>query len=114
VKFYIYDVKMNYAVVTKSVTTGTSGTGSETTTTSPTSSTTWSYKCGTNRVCDFDARSLASAGGSAFSWYFGDGTQAGSAHVAEKWYAKSGSYTVKMTMVKDGKVVTIQKTVSVP
>ena len=113
VKFYIYDVKMNYAVVTKSVTTGTSGTGSETTT-SPTSSTTWTYKCGTNRVCDFDARALQTAGGSAFSWYFGDGTQAGSAHVAEKWYAKSGSYTVKMTMLKDGKVVTIQKTVSVP
>jgi hypothetical protein len=114
VKFYIYDVKMNYAVVTKSVTTGTSGTGSETTTTSPTSSTTWSYKCGTNRVCDFDARALEDAGGYAFSWYFGDGTQAGSSHVAEKWYAKSGSYTVKMTMVKDGKVVTLQKTVSVP
>ena len=114
VKFYIYDLKMNYALVTKSVTTGTSGTGSETTATSPTSSTTWSYKCGTNRVCDFDARALEDAGGYAFSWYFGDGTQAGSSHVSEKWYAKSGSYTVKMTMVKDGKVVTIQKTVSVP
>jgi hypothetical protein len=113
VKFYIYDVKMNYDVVTKSITTGTSGSGGSETSTS-TSSTTWTYKCGTNRVCDFDARALEDAGGSAFSWYFGDGTQAGSSHVAQKWYAKSGSYTVKMTMVKDGKVVTIQKTVSVP
>ncbi|HEU6453592.1 MAG TPA: S8 family serine peptidase [Gemmatimonadaceae bacterium] len=113
VKFYIYDVKMNYDVVTKSITTGTSGSGGSETSTS-TSSTTWTYKCGTNRVCDFDARALEDAGGYAFSWYFGDGTQAGSSHVAEKWYAKSGSYTVKMTMVKDGKVVTIQKTVSVP
>ncbi|HET7623366.1 MAG TPA: S8 family serine peptidase [Gemmatimonadaceae bacterium] len=117
VKFYIYDVKMNFATVTKSVTTGTSGTGSETTTnptSSPSSSTTWSYKCGTNRVCDFDARSLAADGGSAFSWYFGDGTQAGSSHVPEKYYSRSGSYTVKMTMLKDKKVVTIQKTVTVP
>jgi PKD repeat protein len=113
VKFYIYDVKMNYDVVTKSITTGTSGSGGSETSTS-TSSTTWTYKCGTNRVCDFDARALEDAGGSAFSWYFGDGTQAGSSHVAQKWYAKSGSYTVKMTMVKDGKVVAIQKTVSVP
>ncbi len=113
VKFYIYDVKMNYDVVTKSITTGTSGSGGSETS-APSSSTTWSYKCGTNRVCDFNARSLESAGGSAFSWYFGDGTQAGSSHVAQKWYAKSGSYTVKMTMVKDGTVVAIQKTVSVP
>jgi PKD repeat protein len=65
-------------------------------------------------VCDFDARSLQVAGGSAFSWYFGDGTQAGSAHVPEKYYSKSGSYTVKMTMVKDKKLVTIQKTITVP
>jgi subtilisin family serine protease len=117
VKFYIYDVKMNFAVVTKSVTTGTSGTGTETTaptTTSTTSSTTWTYKCATNRVCDFDARSLQAAGGDAFSWYFGDGTQAGSVHVPEKYYSKSGSYTVKMTMVKDKKLVTIQKTITVP
>ncbi len=116
VKFYIYDVKMNYAVVTKSVTTGTSGSGgSETSTTSsPTSTTTWSYKCGTNHVCSFDARGLEADGGYGFSWYFGDGTQAGSSYVKQKLYAKSGSYTVKMTMVKDGKVVTIQKTVSVP
>jgi hypothetical protein len=76
VKFYIYDVDMNYAVVTKSVTTGSSGSGSSgtTSTTSTTSSTTWSYRCGTNRVCDFDARGLQDAGGYAFSWYFGDGT----------------------------------------
>ncbi len=114
VKFYIYDVKMNYAVATKTITTGTSGSGSGGETTAPSSSTTWSYKCGTNRVCDFDARSLAAAGGYAFSWYFGDGTQAGSSHVPEKWYAKSGSYNVKMTMLKDGKIVTIQKTISVP
>jgi hypothetical protein len=119
VKFYIYDVKMNYALVTKSVTTGSSGSGSSgtdspTTTTSTSSSTTWSYKCGTNRVCDFDARGLAAAGYTSFSWYFGDGTQAGSAHVPEKWYARSGSYTVLMTAVKDKQVYRIAKTVSVP
>ncbi|HET7553732.1 MAG TPA: S8 family serine peptidase [Gemmatimonadaceae bacterium] len=116
VKFYIYDVNMNYAQVTKSVTTGSSGSGSSGTT-SPTtsSSTTWSYKCGTNQVCEFDARSLADAGGSAFSWYFGDGTQAGSSHVAEKYYSKSGSYTVTMTMLdKYKKLVTIRKTITVP
>ena len=117
VKFYIYDVKMNFAVVTKSVTTGSSGSGSSGTsspTTSPTSSTTWSYKCGTNRVCDFDARGLAAAGYSAFSWYFGDGTQAGSAHIPEKWYSRSGSYTVLMTAVKGRQVYRIAKTISVP
>jgi subtilisin family serine protease len=119
VKFYIYDVKMNHASVTKSITTGTSGSGSEeapasSPTSSPSSSTTWSYKCGTNRVCDFDARGLSAAGYSAFSWYFGDGTQAGSAHVPEKYYSRSGSYTVLMTALKDKKVYRIQKTISVP
>jgi hypothetical protein len=113
VKFYIYDVKMNYDVVTKSVTTGTSGSGGSETS-APSSSTTWSYKCGTNHVCSFDARSLASAGGYGFSWFFGDGTQAGSSYIKQKLYSRSGSYTVKMTMVKDGKIVAIQKTVSVP
>ena len=112
VRFYIYDVKMHYDLVTKSVTTGTSGSGGSES--SSPSSSTWSYKCGTNRVCSFDARSLAAAGGSAFSWYFGDGTQAGSSYVPEKWYARSGSYTVKMKMVKDGKVVSIEKTITVP
>lgn len=117
VKFYIYDVDLNYAVVTKNVTTGTAGTGSGETSapsTSPTSSSTWSYSCAQNRVCEFDARALAQAGGDAFSWYFGDGTQAGSTYVGAKWYARSGSYTVRMTMVKDHKVVEIDKTITVP
>ncbi len=119
VQLYVYDVKLNYSLVTKSVTTGTSGsTGSEASTppasSSPSSSGTWSYKCSGSRVCTFDARGLASDGGSGFSWYFGDGTQAGSSYVGEKLYKKSGSYTVRMTMVKDRKVVTIQKTISVP
>ncbi|HEY9516734.1 MAG TPA: S8 family serine peptidase [Gemmatimonadaceae bacterium] len=117
VKFYIYDVKMNYATVTKTITTGSSGSGTSSTsssTSSTSSSTTWSYKCGTNRVCAFDARGLQAAGGSAFSWYFGDGTQAGSSYVSQKWYAKSGTYSVLMTMLKDGKVERIAKSVTVP
>jgi aqualysin 1 len=115
VRFYIYDVKGNYDMVSKSVTTGGSGgTSSSTSTSSASTSTTFSYKCATNRVCSFDARTLAANGASAFSWYFGDGTQAGSSYVEEKWYARSGSYPVKLTMLKDGKVVSVTKTVTVP
>lgn len=112
VRFYIYDIEGHYDLATKSVTVGSTATSSSTTSTS--SSSTWSYTCGTNRVCSFDARALEADGAYAFSWYFGDGTQAGSSYVPQKWYASSGSYTVKMVAVKDGQIIRISKTISVP
>lgn len=110
VKFYVYDVTGHYDTISKSVTTGSSST---TSTASSSSTDTFSYSCGTKRVCAFDARNFQSAGASAFSWYFGDGTQAGSSYVKEKLYARSGTYSVRLTMMKNGKVVSVTRSVTV-
>ncbi|HEY9517316.1 MAG TPA: S8 family serine peptidase [Gemmatimonadaceae bacterium] len=111
VRFYIYDVQGHYDMVTKSVTTGSSGStdGSAPSTSGPT----FSYSCAANRICAFDASEYAAKGAYAFSWYFGDGTQAGSVHVGEKYYSSAGTYTVKLTMVLNGEVVREEKSVKV-
>ncbi len=85
--------------------------GSTQSTTAPSMPSTFAVSC-SGQTCQFSAQAYADAGATVFSWYFGDGTQAGSIKVTH-WYPSHGSWTVKLVVVGgDGKVYRTERTVT--
>jgi subtilisin family serine protease len=116
VTFTVVDKKGQKAQLTKSVTLG-SGSTSSTSPTSPppSSSSTFSVQCDTyHQTCTFDATTYSvPTTPVAYSWYFGDGTQAGSPKL-EHYYTSHGTRTVKLVVVgKDGKLYSVTRSVTV-
>ncbi|HEU4642121.1 MAG TPA: S8 family serine peptidase [Gemmatimonadaceae bacterium] len=108
VKLVVVDKKGLTSSVTKSVTTGSSSTSSS----SSSSTSGFSVSC-SGLGCHFDGSALQAAGAKVFSWYFGDGYQAGTVSPGHD-YPSAGTYTVKLVTVDgSGKVSTTSKTITV-
>lgn len=109
VKLIVVDKKGLTSTVTKSVSTGGSSTTASTTTTS---SNTFAFGC-QNYTCNFDATTFSIPQPVlAYSWYFGDGTEAGTPKPVHD-YASHGTRTVKLIVVgTDGTYYTSSRTVT--
>ncbi|HEX6534861.1 MAG TPA: S8 family serine peptidase [Gemmatimonadaceae bacterium] len=109
VKLVVVDKLNKTASVTKSVTVG-----SGTTTQTSTSTTTSGFGVSCDRLrCQFDGSALAAAGATVFSWYFGDGYEAGSMSPVHD-FAYAGTFNVKVvTLDANGKMSSTSKSITV-